>query len=99
MGEDIVEHDEPPADFSCALGATILRVLLADNPVEGLGMKLIERPARFTLNFPNVAAPSCLAQKLCSDGAAFALDEQIELAPEEMSGIDGNSVQEGSLPL
>jgi hypothetical protein len=80
MREDKVEHDEPTADFSCALGATILRVLLADDPVEGLGMKLIERPARFTLKFPNVAAPSCLAQKLCCDGAAFSLDEQIELA-------------------
>lgn len=62
-------------------------------------MKLIESPARLTLNFPNVAAPSCLAQKLRGDGAAFSLDKQIELAPEEIPGIDGNRVQESSLPL
>src|SRR3954466_12057815 len=90
--ENIVEHDQTASDFSCALDATILRILLADDPVERLGMNLIERPARLTLNLPNVAAPSCLAQKLRGDGAAFSLDEQIELAPQEIPGIDGDRI-------
>jgi hypothetical protein len=99
MREDIVEHDEPAADFPCALSPTILGILLADYAVEGFGTKLIERTAGPTWKLPDVSAPFCLAEEMCGDVAPFPLNEKSELATEEVPGIDGNGVQEGGLSL
>src|SRR5439155_23342889 len=62
MIQDVVEHDEPAADFRCALCAAVLRILLPYYPVKPPGIELIEKRARITLDFSNVSSAFCLRQ-------------------------------------
>ena len=99
MTEDVVEHDELAVDFEGALGATVLRIPLPHDLIKLLSMELIQKPARATLDFANVPGAFRLRQETFRRGTKAPLYRAIELAAKEVTGMKGNHIEEGCLPL
>ena len=95
--ENIVEGHEPCADLRVALSAAVLRVGIAEQPVDRLGEEMIDLPSLPVVEDFDVAGDAAFSRKSITIEPLLPVDEVIELAAKEVAGVGGDKVKERGL--
>ena len=95
--ENIVEGHQPRTDHAVALPSAILRVGVAEEPVDRLGEEMIDVESLAVVDGFDMPGIVGLFEKASGEKAFVPVDEVVELAAQKVAGVGRDKIQERGL--
>jgi hypothetical protein len=92
--EDVIERHEAKANLGIAFPAPVLRFRISNQPVDRLRKQVVDEPSLTVVNNLNVAVHAGFFDEVLGQVTFLALDKIVELAAEEIAGVDRGQIEE-----